>query len=150
MKIINKKYFREYEELETMEAGISLLGSEVKQIKMSSIKIDDEFPSNDLMTGCTLLMQKSQTTNFAFPQGYDPRRSRKLLMHKKEILRLETKMSRGGNYTLAPKSCYTKGQLIKIEVGLVRGRKDIEKKNLERRRDIARSQAFEAKEWTKE
>lgn len=149
MKIINKKYFREYEELETMEAGISLLGSEVKQIKTGNIKIDDAFVKR-LDDGMYLINAEIPNYKFAFPLGYDPRRSRKLLLHKKEILRLETKMSRGGNYTLAPKSCYTKGQLIKIEVGLVRGRKDIEKKNLQRKRDIARSQAFDAKEYTKQ
>lgn len=149
MKIINKKYFREYEELETLEAGISLLGSEVKQIKSGNMKIDDAFVKR-LNDGVYLINADIPNYKFAFPQGYDPRRSRKLLMHKREILRLETKMKRGGNYTLAPKSCYTKGQLLKLEVGLVRGRKDIEKKNLEKKRDIAREESFEAKEWMKE
>ncbi len=149
MKIVNKKYYRNYEELETLEAGISLLGSEVKQIKSGNIKIDDAFVKS-LDDGIYLINAEIPNYKFAFPQGYDPRRSRRLLLHRREILRLVTKMSRGGNYTLAPKSCYTKGQLIKVEVGLVRGRKDIEKKNLERKRDIARGEAFEAREWTKE
>lgn len=149
MKIINKKYFREYEELETLEAGISLLGSEVKQIKSGGMKIDDAFVKR-LNDGVYLINAEIPNYKFAFPQGYDSRRSRKLLLHKREILRLETKMKRGGNYTLAPKSCYTKGQLLKLEVALVRGRKDIEKKNLERKRDIDREKSFEAKEGMKE
>lgn len=149
MKIINKKYIRNYAEIETLEAGICLLGSEVKQIKSGNIKIDDAFVKH-LDDGVYLINAEIPNYKFAFPQGYDPRRSRKLLLHKREILRLLTKMRKGGNTTLAPKSCYTKGQLIKLEVGLVKGRRDIEKKNLQRKRDIARSEAFEAKEWTKE
>lgn len=149
MKITNNKYYRNYEEIETLEAGISLLGSEVKQVKSGNLKLDNAFVKR-LDDGLYLINAEIPQYKFAFPQGYDPRRSRRLLVHKREILRLETKMKRGGNTTLAPKSCYTKGQLIKIEVGLVRGRRDIEKKNLERKRDIARSQAFEAKEWTKQ
>ena len=149
MKIINKKYFREYEELETLEVGISLVGSEVKQIKMGNMKIDDAFVKR-LDDGVYLINAEIPNYKFAFPQGYDSKRSRKLLLHKREILRLETKIRRGGNLTMAPKCCYSKGQLIKLEIALVRGRKDIEKKNLEKKRDIAREQSFEAKEYMKE
>lgn len=148
MKIINKKYFRDYEEIETMEAGISLLGSEVKQIKSGNMKLEDAFVKR-LDNGVYLINAEIPNYKFAFPQGYNSRRSRQLLLHKKEILRLETKMRRGGNYTLAPKSCYTKGQLLKLEVGLVRGRRDIEKKKLERKRDIARQDEKEAKDAMK-
>ena len=112
------------------------------------MKLEDSFVKR-LNDGIYLINAEIPNYQFAFPHGYDPRRSRKLLLHKKEILRLETKMKKGGNYTLAPKSCYTKGQLLKLEVALVRGRRDIEKKNLERKRDIARQAEAEAKEAMK-
>lgn len=148
LKITNRKYFHTYQEIETMEAGIALLGSEVKQIKSGNVKLEDSFVKI-LDDGVYLINAEIPNYKFSFPQGYDPRRSRRLLLHKKQILRLVMKMKRGGNHTLAPKSCYTKGQLIKIEVGLVRGRKDIERKVIQKRREVARSQQMEAREAMK-
>ena len=58
-------------------------------------------------------------------------------------------MAGGGNLTLAPISCYNKGRRIKVEIGLVRGRREVEKRRLEKQRDIAREQQREAKEYTK-
>jgi SsrA-binding protein len=81
-------------------------------------------------------------------ETYDSKRSRKLLLHKKELLKIKIKMASSG-LTLAPVSCYNKGPLIKLEIALVKGRKDIEKRKLEKKRDIKIQEEREAKEYVK-
>lgn len=145
MKIINRKFFREYKEIETVEAGLVLTGAEVKSVRAKRMSLDDAFV-RILGNEAYLINAQIQTYEFARAVGYDQKRSRKLLLHKKELLRLKTKMHEAG-LTLAPKSCYNKGPLIKLEVALVKGRKDIEKRKLEKERDIKRQEKREAKEY---
>lgn len=148
MKIINKKFNREYEEIERFEAGISLYGSEAKSIKKGSIRLEDafvKFIGDDLY----LINADIPIYHFTTRQGYDPRRSRRLLLHKKELLRLKIKLSSGSKLTIAPVSCYNKGSFIKVEIALAKGRHDVEKRKLEKKRDIARNEEKEAKEWMK-
>jgi SsrA-binding protein len=87
--------------------------------------------------------------SFAVEKGYDAKRTRKLLLHRKEILRLQTKLGQGGRLTIAPLSCYNRGRHIKLEIALARPRKDLEKRKLEKRRDVERQQKREMKEFTK-
>lgn len=145
MKIINKHFFRDYEEIETLEAGISLLGGEVKQIKAGALRLEAAFVKR-LNDGYYLINAEIPHYKFSFPRGYDAKRSRRLLLHKREILRLDTKVAKGGHLTVAPKCCYTKGQLLKIEIALCRGRKDLEKTKLVKARD----QNLEQKKMLKE
>ncbi len=148
MRVANRSFHREYEEIESLEAGISLLGAEVKQIKASNIKLENAFVQR-LNDGLYLVNADIPSYQYAFPHGYQPTRSRKLLLHQREILRLETKKQKGKNLTIVPKAIYTKGKLIKLQIVLVRGRKDIEKKVLEMKREIAHKQQLEAKEYMK-
>lgn len=148
MKIINRKFNREYREIEKYEAGISLIGSEVKSIRAGRIKLDDAFVRIMEDGSACLINAEIPVYEFARSQNYDPKRTRKLLLHKKELIRLKTKMTSAG-LTLAPKSCYNKGPLIKLEIALVKGRQDIEKRKLEKKRDIARNEKREAKEYLK-
>lgn len=147
MKIINRKFNREYKEIESVEAGIILTGPEVKSIRMGRLMLDDSFVRimND---GPYLINAQIPIYEYARVTNYDPKRSRKILLHKKELIRLRTKMASAG-LTLAPKSCYNKGPLIKLEIALVKGRKDIEKRKLEKKRDIKRNEKREAKEYLK-
>ena len=148
MLISNKQFHRDYEEIESLEAGISLLGAEVKQIKAHNVKLENAFVQR-LNDGMYLVNADIPSYQYAFPHGYQPTRSRKLLLHKSEILRLESKKQRGKNYTIVPKAIYTKGKLIKLKIVLVRGRKEIEKKVLEMKREVAKKQRMEAKEYMK-
>ncbi len=148
MRVANRSFHREYEEIESLEAGISLLGAEVKQIKASNIKLENAFVQR-LNDGLYLVNADIPSYQYAFPHGYHPTRSRKLLLHQREILRLETKKQKGKNLTIVPKAIYTKGKLIKLQIVLVRGRKDIEKKVHEMKREIAHKQQLEAKEYMK-
>jgi len=85
---------------------------------------------------------------FARSDTYESKRSRKLLLHKKELLKLKIKMASGG-LTLAPVSCYNKGPHIKLEIALEKGRKDIEKRKVEKQRDIKIREEREMKEYIK-
>jgi len=148
MKIINHKFNREYKEIENIEVGIVLTGAEVKSIRRGRLKLDNSFVKIMEDGSAYLINAEIPIYEFARSQNYDPKRTRKLLLHKKELLRLRTKMTAAG-LTLAPKSCYNKGPLIKLEIALVKGRKNIEKRKLEKQRDIARSEKREAKEYIK-
>lgn len=148
MKVVNRRFHREYQLLESFEAGIVLTGAEAKTVHDGNIRLDEAFVR--IMDGeAYLINAEIPIYKYARPQGYDPRRSRKLLLHRREILKLQVKLAGGGNLTLAPVSCYNKGRRIKLEIALARGRREREKTKLVKQRDIARDQAREAKEYTK-
>lgn len=146
MKIYNRKFRREYQEIEKYEAGIVLSGAEVKSIRKGRINLEDAYVKI-LSDGAYLINAQIPLYQFAQISSYDPKRSRKLLLHKRELIRLKTKIASSPRLTIVPVSCYNKGNLIKIEIALVKGRKDIEKRKLEKRRDIEREQEREAKEY---
>lgn len=147
MKIINRKFHREYREIEKYEAGIVLTGAEVKSIRAGGLRIDDAFV-RIMGSEVYLINADIPTYKFASNDTYESKRSRKLLLHKKELLKLKIKMASGG-LTLAPVSCYNKGSNIKLEIALVKGRKDIEKRKIEKQRDIKIREEREAKEYIK-
>lgn len=148
MKIINRKFTRDYQEIERFEAGISLTGAEVKSIRAGRMKLENSFV-RILGSEVYLVNAEIPIYEYARPQGYDLRRSRKLLLHRKEILRLKGKISSHSGLTLAPISCYNKHCLVKLEIALAKGRKSVDKKNLEKRREIERREEREAKEYLK-
>ena len=148
MKIYNRKFRRDYEEIEKYEVGISLTGAEVKSVRAGRIKLEDSFVKI-LGSEVYLLNAEIQIYEYARPQGYDLRRTRKLLLHKKEIIRLKTKLSASGRLTIVPVSCYNKAGLVKLEIALAKGRRGMEKKKLEKAKDIKREEEREAKEYLK-
>lgn len=148
MKIENRKFHRNYEALEAFEAGIALTGAEVKSVRLGRIKLDDSF-IKIIGNEAYLMNAEIPHYSFAIGKGYDLRRSRKLLLHRKEILRLQVKLGAGGRLTIAPRSCYNKGRRIKLEIALVRPRKDIEKRKLEKTHDIQLQQKREMREYLK-
>lgn len=147
MKIINRKFHREYREIEKYEAGIVLTGAEVKSIRAGGLRIDDAFVR---IMGSEVYLINAEIPIYQFARNntYEAKRTRKLLLHKKELLKLKVKMASGG-LTLAPVSCYNKGPHIKIEIALVRGRKDIEKRKIEKKRDVKIREEREMKEYVK-
>ena len=134
MKIFNRKFRRDYQEIEKYEVGISLTGPEVKSVRAGRIRLEDSFVKI-LGSEAYLINAEISVYEYARPQGYDSRRTRKLLLHKREIIRLKTKLSSAGGLTIAPVSCYNKDSLIKLEIALAKGRKGLEKKKLEKKRD---------------
>lgn len=148
MKVTNRTFHREYQEIEKYEAGIALTGAEVKSVKEGAMHLEGSYVKI-LGNEAYLINADVPIYHHSRPQGYDSRRTRKLLLHKKEILRLQVKLAGSGNLTIAPLACYTKGRLIKLEIALARGRRDIEKRKLVKKRDVALQEKREAKEYMK-
>lgn len=136
MQIINHKATFDYEILDRFEAGIHLLGMEVKSLRSGHASLDGAFVR---LIGDEAYLVNAQIFPYVFarPEGYDPKRTRKLLLHKKEIISLRSKVD-GSNLTLVPLSLYNKGPLIKLEIGVARGKKQFEKRESKRREDQKR------------
>lgn len=136
MKIFNKKATFDYTILEHVEAGVVLTGAEVKSLKNGHAQLDGSFVR---ILGNEAYLVNAQVFPFIYarPDGYDPRRTRKLLLHKKELLSMKSKIE-GAHLTLIPLSWYTKGPLVKLEVGLAQGKKQYEKRDSQRRKDQRR------------
>ncbi len=130
----NKKAYHDYFIEEKYECGIELVGTEVKSLRLGQVNIKDSYASIDKgevwLKGMHISpYEKGNIFN------KDPLRERRLLMHKYEIRKLIGKIKEQG-YSLVPTSIYLKGQNIKIELGLARG-----KKNYDKRQTIAASSA---------
>ncbi len=136
MRIINRKAFYDYTILEKFEAGVNLLGSEVKSLRGGHGSLEGAFVR---LVGSEAYLVNAQIFPYIYarPEGYDPKRTRKLLLHKKEIVGLKSRLE-GSNLTLVPLTWYNKGPLVKLEVGLARGKKQYEKRELQKRRDQRR------------
>lgn len=143
MKVFNRKARYNYEILEKIEAGISLTGPEVKSVKQGRIRLDDAFVR--IKEGEAFLFNANIFPYpFAETTNYDPTRQRKLLLKKSQILSLAKKIE-GKNLTLIPVLCYTKGRLIKIGVGLAKGKKKFEKRREAKKQEIEGEIARELK-----
>lgn len=127
----NKKAYHDYFIDETYECGIELFGTEVKSIRMGKCSIKESFVRinrNEVFVHGMHINPYERGNLF----NRDPLRSRKLLMHRSEIDKLEGKIREKG-YTLVPLRVYLKNSLVKVEIGLARG-----KKNYDKRDDIAK------------
>lgn len=136
MKIVNRRAYYDYTVLDRFEAGIHLTGAEVKSLRGGHAKLDGSYVK---IIGSQLYLVSAQIFPYIYarPEGYDPARTRKLLLHKKEIISLKTKID-GAKLTLVPLTWYTKGPLVKLEIGLARGKKEYEKRETKKRLDQKR------------
>ena len=133
----NKRATFDYEILERFEAGIALTGQEVKSVRTGHMKLQGAFVQ--IRDGEMWLKNAfiAPYTHAAPSADYDPSHNRKLLMHRREIKKLEQKQDAGG-LTIVPISAYTKAGIVKIEIGLARGKRQFEKRAAIKRRDIDR------------
>ena len=128
---------------EKCEAGIELLGSEVKAIRLGHMDITSSYIK--IISGQAYLVNgKIFPYKFSRIEGYQEDRTRRLLLHKKELLTLKNKLETG-KYTLVPLSLYLKHGIFKVEVGLAKGKKDHEKDKDSKRRAIERARSREEK-----
>jgi SsrA-binding protein len=148
MRVSNRKFSREYQKLEEFETGIALIGAEVKSIRAGNIRLEESF-AKIIGSEAFLINADVPVYPFSRPQGYDSKRTRKLLLHKKELLRLKVKIAGSPGLTIVPVACYNKGSLIKLQIALVKGRKETEKKKLDKAKDVKRQQEREIKEHMK-
>jgi len=131
----NKKAYFNYEILEKFEAGISMIGQEVKSIKLGHINLAGSYVIIDKNSEVFWIGAKVppyQPNNA--PADYNPERSRKLLLKKKEINYLIGK-SRQRGLTLIPLKVYTKNAKIKLEFGIGKGKKEIDKREIIKKRE---------------
>lgn len=134
----NKKAFHDYEILDRFEAGISLMGSEVKALRAGRVNLKDSFVK--IIRGEAFLMNAhisyTDTTNPHFKP--DETRPRKLLLHRKEIDKLEGKLSREG-LTIVPLSIYfNRKNIAKVQIALARGKKVHDKRETLKKKEADR------------
>jgi len=142
----NRKAHFDYEILETFEAGLVLSGAEVKSIKNGRMNLTGSyvnFHDGELyLVGSSIAPYQPKNQ----PADYDPFRSRKLLLRKKEITSLIGKIKQKG-LTLIPLKAYNKGRRIKLEFAVVRGKKKYDKRSAISKRETARNIERELKTW---
>lgn len=132
----NRKARHDYFVEDTFEAGLSLFGTEVKSVRGGAVNLKDSFcyvkDGEILAVGLRISpYEKGNVFN------RDPMREKKLLMHKREILRLGQYVQRDG-YSLIPLSLYFSGSKVKLELGLCKGKKLYDKRESDAKRDAAR------------
>ena len=133
----NKKAFHEYFVIESFEAGISLSGTEVKSIRGGGVNLKEAWCSID---NGELIIKQMHISPYDHGNIFnkDPKRNRKLLMHKREIMRLLGLVKQQG-LTLIPLSIYFKGSLVKVQLGLCRGKQLHDKRTTAAKRDADRA-----------
>ena len=132
----NRKAYHDYFVEETYEAGIELFGTEVKSVRLGSVNLKDSF--------CTIRRGEMFALGIRispYEKGNiftrDPLREKRLLMHKKEILKLDSYSARDG-YSLIPLSLYFSGSRVKVELGLCKGKKLYDKREAEAQKSAKR------------
>jgi len=141
----NRKAYFDYEILEKFEAGLVLSGAEVKSIRGGRMNLSGSYVNfhhgEPYLIGSSIAPYQPKNQ----PSDYDPSRTRKLLLNKKEIDYISGKTKQKG-LTLMPLRVYNKGRRIKIEIGLVRGKKQYDKRAVISKRETARKIEYELKQ----
>lgn len=138
IKIIaeNRKAYHDYFIEERFEAGVTLSGTEVKSLRAGRVNLKDSYvqvKDGEMWLIGVHISPYDHGNRF----NLDPERNRKLLMHKREIIRLYSPVKQDG-LTLVPTKCYFKDSKVKFEVGLARGKKDYDKRDVMAKKEAAR------------
>lgn len=148
MKIItvNKKALHNYEILQKFEAGIALIGSEVKSIREGKVNLKDSYV--DVRNGEAYLLNShiSHYSNASY-NNHEPERERKLLLHRREIDQMGKKVRERGYSIVALRMFFNPKGYIKVEIGLAKGKRLWEKKQKIKDRDIKRDTDRELKDY---
>ncbi len=140
----NKKAYHDYFIEEKFEAGMVLKGTEVKSLRQGKANLNDSFA---MVKGGEAFLHNLHISPYDFGnrENHDPDRMRKLLLHKKEITKLFGKVREQG-YSLVPLRLYFKNGLVKVEMGLAKGKKLYDKREDMKRKDMHRDVAQALKE----
>lgn len=136
MEILNRKARYDYYIEDTYEAGIALSGTEIKSIRNGKAQLKDSYAivKNDEVFVLNMHISKYEQGNIF---NHDETRTRKLLLHKKEIYKIRDAIARDG-YTLIPIRIYFKGNKAKLELGIARGKHNYDKRETIKERDMKR------------
>ncbi len=139
----NKKAFHDYFILEKFECGIELFGTEVKSIRAGSCSVKESFckVDKDEVFVENMHINPYERGNIF---NKDPYRTRKLLLHKKEIRKLKEELKNQG-ITLIPLSVYFKGSKVKVEIGLCKGKKLYDKRETSKKKEMKKKADYAAK-----
>ena len=136
MEVINREARFNYFILEEFECGIVLTGTEIKAIREGKVNLKDSYAkirNNEVYLLNTHISEYKEGNIF----NHDPRRTRKLLLHKREILKLRDKVDQEG-LTLVPLKLYMQKNKVKILLGLCKGKKNFDKRETMKERDLKR------------
>ncbi|NLK13958.1 MAG: SsrA-binding protein SmpB [Spirochaetales bacterium] len=140
----NRKAYFNYEVVEDLECGISLVGTEVKSIRAGRFSFGDSYAAikdNNLeLIGLTI-----QPYTHGNIHNHEPNRNRRLLAHKRQIKQLRRKVDEKG-FTLVPTAIYLRGNLVKVQISLCRGKQLHDKRNAIKARDMERDAKRELKQ----
>lgn len=139
----NKKAYHDYTIEDTFEAGINLIGCEVKSIRLSEVNLKDSYVK---VTDTQLTLVGTYIKNYEKGSfsNLESRRDRRLLMHANEIRRISSKVKEKG-YTVIPLKMYFKDSLVKVEIGLARGKQLFDKREALAKKDLDRTLDRETK-----
>jgi SsrA-binding protein len=144
---LNRRARFDYSVEDSFECGIVLVGSEVKSIKDGRISFPDAYAE---VRDAEIWLKNFRIAEYVFSStfGHDPDRPKKLLLHAQEIKRIDRRVREKGN-TLVPLSIYLKRGLVKVELGLCKGKKAYDKRADIKERDVERDlrREFRLKEW---
>lgn len=132
----NKKAFHDFEVLEKFEAGIELKGTEIKSVREGRVNLKESYILAKNGQAKIIGMNISQYV-FGNLFNHIPKRERRLLLHKKEIIKLEQRTAQEG-LTIIPLSIYIKGRLAKLSIGLCKGKKLYDKRETLKAKDTQR------------
>ena len=135
MKIVNKHALHNYHILESFEAGIQLFGGEVKSIKTGRVDLGQSFVK--IINDEAFLVNANIPPYQNSAKSYEPQRTRRLLLHNAQIQSLIGKLS-GKGIALIPVSLYEKNNMIKVQIGLGKSKKEFDKRKVIKERDHVR------------
>ncbi|HUW14079.1 MAG TPA: SsrA-binding protein SmpB [Anaerolineae bacterium] len=141
----NRKAFRDYEILDRFETGIVLTGTEIKSLRSGRANLRDSYAT---VRNGEVWMINAHISPYTHGnrENHEPRRERKLLLHRKEISRLVGKVQEKG-WTMVPLRIYLKGPRAKVELALVRGKRLYDKRREIAKRDFDREVQRAVKDW---
>ena len=135
--VVNKKAYHDYEIEEKYEAGIALVGSEIKSVRAGKVSLKESFVSfvygEAFIKGMNISIYKEATYN-----NHDETRDRKLLLHKREINKLANKCKLQG-YTVVPLKLYFKDGKVKVEIALAKGKSLYDKRQSDKQKTMERA-----------
>ncbi|MCK4761245.1 MAG: SsrA-binding protein SmpB [Candidatus Aminicenantes bacterium] len=143
---VNKKAFHNYEIIEKYEAGMALVGSEIKSIREGKVNLKDSYV--EIRAGEAFLLNAhiSAYSNASY-NNHEPERVRKLLLHKRELLKLDKKVRTKGMSIIPLRMYFNPKGKVKIEISLAKGKRVYEKKQKIKDRDIKRDVDREMKSY---
>ena len=134
--VTNRKAFHEYNIIETVEAGIALTGSEIKSVRAGKVSLGDAYVKSE---GKQMWLYNAHVARYdaASYMGHDPVRPRRLLLHRKEILKFTSQSVQKG-FTLIPLRLYIKDSYAKLEIALAKGKRQFDKREVIAERESKR------------